>query len=757
MTRFKKAVLDTLSDSTNIKGPFHEGNFGFKGNPNISQINFYWFGVLNQTNTKISGEIWVDELRATTPHTEGGRAYRGQATLQVADIANFDISGSQEEANFQGLSDASRRNQTSKNATYTASVNAEKIFPKSWGMSIPLKFQGSSTYSLPKYSSGGDVVLTPEEALRQRSISGTESYSGSISKRGSNNRFLKWFVDPVKLNASRSITHDFSYASQSKTDGKSGSVSYSYNPTVRNGPKIFGKQLRYLPNSYSLRFSVNDNYSYSLRSGIPETSYKTTGSYGGDISWTPISNISARYSISKDLDYRAETLINYQAPDTTPPIGDTSYVPPDTTDNFRFPWHNPLYAWESGYNENLSGSYNISFMRNYLAPRVSYSSNYTEDHAASNQTYNPISGKLVDTRNANASTNTDITISNRVLSSVFGLLAKGLPKDSANKQQNLLEKLHRGLGNTTIGYNFSRNASFPGLYGRPDWRFRYGFSENPHMGTNQRIYYSITETNGFNLSQGLNLSGLSVRSSWDLKYTRNQNATSPTMSKSLTNPQINITFSNLNFMLPPEYQKQLTSASLSSGFSQRFQWGWPLHQDSVLTDRSMETRFQPLVQLNLNLKSGTSITASYDMSKQLSEQFGANRKLDNTQNNDLSVNISHTFQSFGGLKFPWAEGRVFKLESELRLNFKFNQSNSQTTTSSWEIEDDGLGNIIWQGYGEPEITAAQQTQSYGIDGTYKFSSSVSGTVSFTNDMSLNKMSNQGYKTMKLLFTINFQF
>jgi hypothetical protein len=740
LTSFRKSVQDSLGDTAN--GYYRRGSFGFCGRPNISQISFYWFGVYNANNSRISGEVWVDELRATEPHTEGGRAYRGQATLQVADLANLDLAVSKEEANFQGLSDAERRTATSSNATYSATFNADKIFPKSWGMSIPIRFQGTSVYSLPKYSTGGDALLTPEEAYEQRTLSGSEGYSVSVSKNGSKNRLLKWFVDPMKLQGRKTKNYSTSSASLNLTDAKSLSASYSYAPYIKNPPKILGKQIRYLPSSYSLNYTLTDNWQYSFQKttgNVMTNDYRTQGTYGGDISWTPIDNISARYSLTKEIDYRADTLLDQE---------DTAlyYY---KKGGFRFPWTRPFYGWEAGHEENLSGSYNITFFQGFLAPRLSYSSRYSEDHSANKQLRDSV-GNLLDIRDVNASTTTDFTVSNRLLSSIFGFAARFAPKDSVGRA-NLLEKVHRGLGNTTFGYTFSRNAAFMSLFGRPGWMFRYGFTENPGYPSLVEISSNITESNSFNLAQGFNFANLSVRGSWVLTFTRNQTPTagSSTWTRGLTNPQLNVTLSNLNFILPPEYQKQVTSASLSSGFTQRLGWTEALPVKELLQN-TIETSFSPLAQLNMNLKAGTSITISYDTRSSITVNHIPDLSKDSLQNNSLSINLSHTFQNFGGLKFPWAEGRVLKLESDLRLSFKYRLSYTTTYTIPWSDTTGG-----WERPDKPN--SGTRTVSYGVDGTYKFSSSVTGTASFTNDETLNLTTSTGFKTMKLLFTVNFIF
>lgn len=744
LTSFKKDVQDSLGDTTT--GYHTRGNFAFRGRPNIGEISFYWFGVYNANNSRVSGEVWVDELRSTEPHTEGGKAYRGQATLQMADVANLDFAASKEEANFQGLSDATRRTATSSNATYSATFNADKLFPKSWGMSIPIRFQGTSVYSLPKYSTGSDALLMPDESYEQRTLSGSEGYTASISKKGSTNRLLKWFIDPVRLQGSKTKNYSTSSASLSLTDNKSLSTSYSYTPSIKSPPKIFGKQIRYLPSSYSLDYTLTDNWQYAFQKttgNVITNEYRTQGTYGGNISWTPIDNISARYSLTKELDYRADTL--FDPGDTTPDFSDPSHQ----KEKFRFPWTRPFYGWEAGHEENLSGSYNITFFQGFFAPRLSYSARYSEDHSANKQVRDSV-GNILDIRDVNASTTTDLTISNRLLSSIFGLAARFAPKDSTG-QAGFMEKVHRGLGNTTFGYTFSRNATFWSLFGRPGWMFRYGFTENPDYASLVELSSNIMESNSFNLSQGFNFANLSVRGSWVLTFTRNQAPTagSSTWARNLTNPQLNVTLSNLNFILPPEYQKQVTSASISTGFTQRFGWTETLPIKTLLQN-TIETSFSPLAQLNMNLRAGTSITISYNTRSSITVNHIPDLSKDSLQNNSFSVNISHTFQSFGGLKFPWAEGRILRLESELRLSFKYSLSYTTTYTIPWA---DTLGG--WDRPDKPNT--GNRTTSYGVDGTYKFSSSVTGTVSFTNDETLNLTTSTGFKTMKLLFTVNFIF
>ncbi len=736
LTRFKKAVLDTTSDSA---GYHREGSFAFRGNPNLSQISFLWFGIYNPHPERISGEVWVDELRAVGPRTDGGAAYRVKASLNAADLLSLDAQASREEADFQGLSDASKRTSTSSRADYSATLNLDKFFPKAWGLKIPFTYRGSSSLDLPKYSVSGDVLLEPHERLKERSISGSNSYSVQFSQTGAHGRWAKWFVQPFRLQASRNTSYNIGPVSITKADQRSFSGTYSYNPRIKEPPKIFGKQIRYLPSSYSLSYTLTDNWDYSYQrvSGTETESYKTQGRASGNISWAPINNINLRYSLSKEFDYLADSLLEgggsgNQVRKSKKPKGHPS-------------WSLTRW-WEAGHDEDVSASWNFALFRGFFTPRVNWSARYSEDHSASKQSRDSL-GNLVDIRDVSANTSTDFKLGTRLLGSILRVISKVEPVDTSGRE-GPLRQLAKGWGTTTLGYRFQRDASFPALYGRPDPAFRYGFTQDPGWGSANPLEWRVTETNTFSLSQGLNFARLSVRSNWELSYTYNQNPTQPTWSKNLTNPNLSVNLSDIKFLFPKDFSKRITSASLNSSFSQRFSWTEALPEREPM-NRSVETNFSPLLQLNLTVRSGPSISLSRNWRTSTTDAFGATPTRTVSQTGDWSLRVSQTIQNFGGFRLPGREGKILKLESELRLSFNLSISDNTQTTAYWDE--------IYDTWSEPELTSSTYTKSWSFEASYKFSASVTGSLTYSEDMNLNRMTNTGYKTNKLLFTVNFVF
>lgn len=145
--------------------------YAVSGNPTLTQIRFVSIGIENPANKgqpgkKITGQVWVNELRLVGADDEPGLAYRVDAGIKIADVGSIGINVSRIGPTFHALDQRFGSRSTGVNWGVNANFFLERFLPQSWvGTSIPLSYSRIETISKPRYLPGTDVVVA--EAARR--------------------------------------------------------------------------------------------------------------------------------------------------------------------------------------------------------------------------------------------------------------------------------------------------------------------------------------------------------------------------------------------------------------------------------------------------------------------------------------------------------------------------------------------------------------------------------------------------------------
>jgi cell surface protein SprA len=227
------------------------------GKPALNRLQYFSLGVKNTGNNPISGELWIDELRLSGVKKEKGVAMRMQSSLKLSDLGSLTAVYSRQDADYHRLQERlSRSNNSSENLNLNGKMNFDKIFPNTWGVSIPINGSFTQNQSKPKYYSGEDRLVDQEDVPDSiMTKSNSISVNTSIKKTSkSDNQFLKYTLDNVSLNlsASQSISSDVTY-SERRSENYSGKFTYNI-PFGRNNyikPLIWTKNIPVVGKSFS--------------------------------------------------------------------------------------------------------------------------------------------------------------------------------------------------------------------------------------------------------------------------------------------------------------------------------------------------------------------------------------------------------------------------------------------------------------------------------------------------------------------------
>ena len=125
-----------------------------RGNPSISEIKVIMIGVRNNSSTKKSAEVWVDDMRLTEFNEDGGWA--GNATLFVglSDLGLINVAARKETAGFGSLDQGimERNLDDKQNISVSAQIDFGKFFPEKAKISMPVYYSYSEEMVSPKYN-----------------------------------------------------------------------------------------------------------------------------------------------------------------------------------------------------------------------------------------------------------------------------------------------------------------------------------------------------------------------------------------------------------------------------------------------------------------------------------------------------------------------------------------------------------------------------------------------------------------------------
>jgi cell surface protein SprA len=146
---------DEVSFSKRYKTILNGNNVYIKGNPTLSEVQNVMIGVRNTSNDGDKcAEIWVNELRMSGIEQESSIAFRGQFKTNFADFADLNLSGSYTEAGFGALDQSlrERKFETVRDFSVNTTLQAGKLFPKNWGINLPVYYGITDLKTTPKFN-----------------------------------------------------------------------------------------------------------------------------------------------------------------------------------------------------------------------------------------------------------------------------------------------------------------------------------------------------------------------------------------------------------------------------------------------------------------------------------------------------------------------------------------------------------------------------------------------------------------------------
>jgi hypothetical protein len=672
------------------------GNYAMRGRPSLTNIRQFMLGLLNTSDVPISGEIWVDELRLKNVRKDRGTASRVRVEGQFADLLTFNANFYRKNSDFHGLLQKKGQGFTNSVYGFSGTLSLQKFFPKGWNLSLPLTATLGRDYRVPKYQVGSDVILKPEEASRERSLSQDLSLTFSYAKTTpSLHRLARLFLDPVRGSISHTRRQGDSPLGADTTRTLNGTLSYSYNPQVRPLTLPGRIKFTYFPTAISFGTSyarsATNTYSKTLGQSVPITSkFLRTGSGSTSISLRPFSSVSGSYALSVDRDL------------TRP--GDSELAR-------RF-----SLGQERQRSQNATLRYTPS-LGTWVSPSFSYSTQYSENQYRQLVTL-PTGPDSLSLRNVANSNSRELraTVS---LSKVVGLVTRlrNEEKDSLAMVGSpgwmlmQIERISSSLLALQASYRQDRSTAFYGVRDRPPRSYQFGLSED----VGSRVLLTTLNNdnrkvgNTYGLSSGISLGVMQLRAGYQRSTNEVTSGGNTTIRRARTWPDLNLSLMSLEDL--PLLKPVASSSTLSATYSTRSDESENV--GSGLTSTGETKQFTPGWRVEWKKGFSTALEGSYQRSARLSLS-SSSRPRTVTERKGVRVSTKYSFSAPTGMRLPFFGSRVH-FNSNLDLSVDVNLDNAYSYTTQEASLDP-----------TPQVSANTSTFSLIPTASYNFSRSVTG-------------------------------
>ena len=379
------------------------------GSPSLGQVKVMMIGVRNNSASSKSAIIWVNEMRLLGFNNKSGWAAQGNLNVKLSDIASFAAQGKIETAGFGGLEEKLSARSTDNYYKYslTGTMNAGRLLPESFKVSIPAYYSFTEEVTSPLYSPF-DTDLLFDDMLDSYEGASRDSLK-NIAEVHSISRNFSISNAKINISSKKPMPYDpanisFSY-SRASTDNTGSTISwenklnwkaslaYNYSSPIKT-IKPFGKMkskskwakilkdwgVNPLPQSLAMSTDMTRTYHELQRrdleamaggSEIPLTfSQQFYWNRAMSIKWDPTTNLKMSLS----------TGTNAEVEEPFVPVNKAMYP------NEYVMWKDSVkhslreFGTPLGYQQNFNASYSLPLNKmpafEWLTADVSYSATY---------------------------------------------------------------------------------------------------------------------------------------------------------------------------------------------------------------------------------------------------------------------------------------------------------------------------------------------------------------------------------------------
>ena len=216
--------------------------------PNLGAVQEVSAGIFRVAGTTplSEAELWVDDIRLSSPVSQAGTALALDTRLTASDVGNFAASFIRQDGQFHQLGD-NPTYRTTGQFQLNSNWRLDRFLPRALGLAVPFTVSYSRSAEDPQLLTGTDLRADALEGLRRpRSWSATYTLSIRRAEPGKN-WITRAVLDPLALSAN--LTNGRGQTELSKSRSDAAAVTLGYNLQLRRrGIRLpFGGIVKGLP------------------------------------------------------------------------------------------------------------------------------------------------------------------------------------------------------------------------------------------------------------------------------------------------------------------------------------------------------------------------------------------------------------------------------------------------------------------------------------------------------------------------------
>jgi cell surface protein SprA len=384
------------------------------GNPSLSDVRVILIGVRNNSATTKSGVVWVNELKVTDFDESGGWAAKGNATLNMSDVATVNVGGHVETAGFGNVDQSLNERRLDDYKQYNVAVQTDlgRFVPEKVKLRAPIYYSYSKETTSPKYNPLDQDVLLQDALDDAATKQERDSINAYAIERTTVQNFsisgLKFDVQsktPMPWDPAN-FTFNYSFSKQAKNDPNTeyentndyrGSFQYSYTPYIK-GLKPFSWiksknknlkfikdwELQWLPNNIAFQTNMSRYYYEQQVRSETDDAFQLPVSVSKNFLWDR--QLSVSWNLTKSLSFSFNSNTSARIEEPTGAVNRKLFP-----DKYR-EWKDTV--WQSilsmgtpwSYNQTFTGQYKAPFSKipvlDFLTGSLSYNATYKWDRGS---------------------------------------------------------------------------------------------------------------------------------------------------------------------------------------------------------------------------------------------------------------------------------------------------------------------------------------------------------------------------------------
>lgn len=695
------------------------------GSPSLQSIKVITAGVRNNKEVeRITGEVWINELRMDEVRDMGGSAMRAKMTTDLAGFINIEGGVTNKSADFHDMNSKKGSGSDALDWNTSVKMNIDRFTPAKWNLSIPVSASTTESRDLPRLKSGSDIILNDQQREEEKAESYDRKYSISYRKgrdatlQGVKKHVIGWTMEKVdaayhwgERDSSNPMSGEDTQVTQQLKLG------YDVDPKERSvhflkwlgglpavGEKMAGYEFTYTPKELNYNYTMDESERTKLNiDNVADTTHTKTGRHVYNFGYSPFKSFSYSYIrnteddliISKETGFKETNNVTYKGPDL-----------------FKLITHN--YTFRSTYNEDDNPRYSLS------GSLGSKSIDHNEDFSANASiSWDKMFEKLKtvpkqpDENEEKDGKDTEKKPEPKQAESDEG------ERDDENKEMKppgepIRNKVVMALANTvnpiTLEYKKRDNLKYGGIADRPGFMTRFGSGtiDEPDSASVVTRQNSSSYSNSYVARTDFELPyDIGVQTRFSIDKEEKTTSSAFTRDEKTSYPDMTVRWRRVEKVLPM-VSKYLTNLQIESGYSIDNTKSWRDESVEPLSDRTKK-QFNPLINISTQVK--RNISTSFTLSQSTEDSYdisGTTNSYSLTEQNDMRMQVRYRITSSKGFF-----GMKFKSDINLSLDF---------TTKGMERS---------KRIGEEELTLIEKTDSWSISPSaeYKFSQSFSGGAS----------------------------